>query len=241
MHSTETIIFEGKLQQHGLFNRWKSRYFTLCTTRMLNFYENKVQLLSGSKPIAHIDLSNVITIHTIKQSSIETKNALRKQSFSLSLTKKTNKNENKFQFEIQTISKKKYIFSALTEDIMDQWIKHLNVYIYGDIIHSGYMKKQTNKLKTWENIWFTLSSHWKELRYYQHKNIINSFKDKINLSNIKLLKYGSKNKYGFEYNIELITHIKSFIFINNNYNDQIQWFKKIENVLKGQNVCCYCN
>ncbi len=39
--------------------------------------------------------------------------------------------------------------------------------------------------------------------------------------------------------MELTTDTNTFIFLNQNENEQIKWFQQIENVLKGQIVCCY--
>merc|ERR1712129_214666 len=118
----------------------------------------------------------------------------------------------------------------------------MGVYIYGNIVHSGYMIKRGHNFKTWKKRFFTLSAHWKEIRYYSEQSNAqtNSFKGKIDLSECKLLRFGDKSKYGFEYTIELITDKRTYVFVNTFYENRQEWMRQLENVLNGSNRCQFC-
>ena len=223
------IIFQGDLYiQKGWFNNWKPRYCTLSTSRKLNFYYHREQI-NNIKPILIIDLSTIISIHENVQSP-QSQPPSSPRSFSASLTptptpssrsasttsasefpsfnysSSPNLSNNKFSFCLETTtSDKRHIFGCDDEDVMDQWMKHLTVYIFGDIIHSEYMIKQGYNLKNWKKRWFTLSSHWRELRYYENKNVSReTYKGKIDLRKVNVLRFGDKINYGYEYTMELI-------------------------------------
>eukprot|EP01084_Bolivina_argentea_P276007 470829_1 len=255
----DIILFQGTLYiQKGWFNNWKSRHCTLLTSRKLEFYYHTDQI-NSIKPILTIDLSNVIAIHIngsslspsitpqspLSPQSPQQPNRTTATSFDYSNINHTNANtppkNDKHTFYLETKSGDKYVFGCDTEDIYDLWMKHLNVYVFGDIIHSGYMIKQGHNFKTWKKRWFTLSAHWRELRYYENQNIShNTYKGKVDLSLVNVLRFGDKLNYGFQYTIELITPKRTYVFVTTYHDIRTEWMTYLSETLKGQNNCDIC-
>ena len=154
---------------------------------------------------------------------------------------RSNQNNHKYTFCMETVSKDKFILGCDDEDILDQWMKHLTVYIFGEIIHSGTMIKRGYNLKNWKKRWFTLSSNWRELRYYENKYISrDTYKGKIDLHKVNILRYGDKDNYGYEYTMELISSKRTHVFVNTYHEDRKEWMDKFEQVLRGQWFCNLC-
>eukprot|EP01084_Bolivina_argentea_P239195 402046_1 len=227
------IIFEGELFIQGWFSTWRSRHCTLCINRTLCAYNNADQAHSSTQPKHILDLSTVITIK-------QTQNPNQTPSTPTSKNSKLKKKKTKFIFEITTASHD-ILLSSINEDTISQWIRHLKTYVFGTIIHTGYMTKQGFIKKSWKKRYFTLSSNWKELRYFEN-NVMNknAYKGNIDLYSVKVLRsYVSFAKH--EFILELLTLKRTYIFINEFHDEHITWMNKLEEVLNGINSCSYCD
>merc|ERR1712228_131300 len=98
------------------------------------------------------------------------------------------------------------------------------------------MTKQDRKMKSSKLRYFTLSN-LKELRYYENDKELNknTYRRTIDLHTVRVLRNYENVRV-----LELLTNDRTYIFMNKEDHEHIEWLNSLENVLKGSKNCCYC-
>ena len=116
-------------------------------------------------------------------------------------------------------------------ETINRWIKVLTPYIFGNTIHSGWLTKAGENIKSygWKKRYFVLSS-LQEIRYYKDSGPSKSKGlGTINLTNVIRIAHGEEELYQkYPYSIEIITDNRVWVLAANTNKGREVWMEKLQ-------------
>eukprot|EP01084_Bolivina_argentea_P273851 466604_1 len=203
--SNRDRIYSGYLHKQGsMFNKkFLKRYFVLYEGKILVYYISE----NDTEHKGEINLSHVLSINETDM--------------------KVNDGNSTYSniFEITT-KDRTYILSAPDIKSMNAWIDFIRSCVFGTKIHSGWMTKQGDFVKSWKRRYFVLTST-KLLRYFEDEEQ-QKFKGIINVSNIISIKEGEPIEPYWNYIIHLQTHDRLWLLNADSEIKRQEWLKMLD-------------
>jgi len=111
------------------------------------------------------------------------------------------------------------------------WCQNIKCQIFGRVIHQGTMTKRGGKYRNWKVRFFVLRDT-KILDYYENKEQ-EKLMGKIDLLQIRLISPGTKQTYGKEHTLQVITKDRNWVFSCANEEDLKTWIINLERSIPG--------
>jgi len=111
------------------------------------------------------------------------------------------------------------------------WCQNIKCQIFGRVIHQGTMTKRGGKYRNWKVRFFVLRDT-KILDYYEDDKQ-EKLMGKIDLLQIRLISPGTKQVYGKEHTLQVITKDRNWVFSCNDEEDLETWIGHLERSVPG--------
>eukprot|EP01084_Bolivina_argentea_P247388 413882_1 len=201
-------VWDGYMHKKGRLNTtYQKRWFVLYSNNSLAYFQDSSS--AQATPLGEISLYSVTNI----------------------------KEEQNNTFNLIT-SKRTFTLKCNTKSDYNAWLNKIKLIIAPNIICRNWLFKKGEKNKLWKSRYFLLCEYEMkyEIRYYEdeyckkYKGNINC----INIDDIELLsETESKNKYGKDNVLEIITEYRTYIIAGKDKHSIGFWKKQLSKILFG--------
>ena len=216
--SNKNKIHSGYLCKQGAMfsKKFQKRYFVLFEGRVLNYYASEI---ATSETKGQINLNEVIAIN---ESDVKIDDA----------------NVYQHAFTITT-KDRTYTLSAVDTKTMNQWMDYIRSSVFGTVIHSGWLTKEGQRVKSWKRRYFVLTDT-KLLRYFEDEQQL-KFKGAINVSSISSIKEGDAVEPYWNFMIHLQTPARLYLLNADSEAKRQEWLNMLQEGKKAINYDANAN
>ena len=157
----ENETYIGKLFKKGNINKaWKQRYFKINRFKQtMRYYKDESHINMNGKEKGIIDLTEINKVQVISTQEIDFKELPKYVQVNGNV-----KSDKQYSFQLVS-SGRTYTLATQSQSELLEWLKYLQLSIYGEIIHQGWLKKQGAVNKSWKKKYFVLN-RYQQMKYY---------------------------------------------------------------------------
>jgi len=158
-------------------------------------------------------------------------NTLESQKGTINLKSIISISSNKTEIDMQDQTGRLWKLKAPDEIQAQNWSQAIKCQIIGRVIHEGTMTKRGGKYRNWKVRHFVLRDT-KILDYYEDEKQ-EKLMGKIDLMQIRLISPGTKQVYGKDHTLQVITKERNWVFSCKDENDLESWIGHLERAVPG--------